>query len=414
MLHIQTRRQLLEEISDLRQKLADAEETLRAIGQGEVDALMVGEQVFTLRGADTAYRTALENLVEGVITLSTDGTIVYSNRHFAEMMRTELQKIIGTSLFNFTGPQGRENLGSLLKKDRGRIEIELNAADGTVVPCSLTTQKLFLEGSDSISTVIVDLTEPKRAEKELMGYREHLEELVKQRTSELEEANEQLQQFAYAASHDLREPLRMITSFAQALEKGYKGKIDEKANLYIDFIVGGTARMQNLINDILSYSRVVTQAKPFIPVDMEIVLSEVIINLKVSIDESKAVITHDKLPVIRADPDQMSQVIQNLISNAIKFRSKDKPPRIHVSARQNSEWLFSVKDNGIGIDPEDFRQLFILFRRLHREEEYPGTGVGLAIAKRIMQRHGGRIWVESEPGKGSTFFFTIPLANLKK
>jgi len=227
---------------------------------------------------------------------------------------------------------------------------------------------------------------------------------------ELNRSNQELEQFAYVTSHDLREPLRMMTSFAQALEKRYQGKLDDTADEYIQFIVDGADRMQRLIDDILTYSRVTTRTSPFEPVKMEDILQTVLVNLTVATEESKAEITHDPLPVINADASQMGQVMQNLVGNAIKFFEDDKPPVIHVSASQEgAEWVFSVKDNGIGIDPELFERMFDLFKRLVPQDKYPGTGVGLAVTKKIIQRHGGRIWVDSQPGEGSTFFFSIPL-----
>jgi light-regulated signal transduction histidine kinase (bacteriophytochrome) len=228
--------------------------------------------------------------------------------------------------------------------------------------------------------------------------------------AELDRSNKELEQFAYVTSHDLREPLRMMTSFSQSLEKRYKDKLDSTANEYIHFIVDGAARMQRLIDDILVYSRVTTRGQPFETVEMERVFQEVLLNLKAAVEETKAQIFHDPLPVIQADPTQMKQVLQNLIANAIKFHEEGQPSVINISSKHDdNEWLFSVKDNGIGMDPALFGRLFNLFQRLHPPDKYPGTGVGLAVTKKIVQRHGGRIWVESEPGKGSTFHFTIPL-----
>ncbi len=230
--------------------------------------------------------------------------------------------------------------------------------------------------------------------------------------AELDRSNKELEQFAYVTSHDLREPLRMMTSFSQSLEKRYKDKLDSTANEYIHFIVDGAARMQKLIDDILLYSRVTTRALPFESVDMDGIVQDALVNLRASIEETKATITHDKLPIIQADPSQMVQVMQNLIGNAIKFHREEVPPIVHISAMQEgNEWIFSVNDNGIGMDPELFGRLFNLFQRLHPPDKYPGTGVGLAVTKKIVQRHGGRIWVESEPDKGSTFYFSIPDVN---
>jgi PAS domain S-box-containing protein len=236
------------------------------------------------------------------------------------------------------------------------------------------------------------------------------EEVITKRTSALEDANNELQQFAYVVSHDLREPLRMITSFTQSLEKRYKNKLDKTADEYIAFIVDGTTRMQSLIDDILVYSRVGTRGAPFEPVNMEKILQDSITNLKVSVQESKAQISHDPMPVIEGDPSQLIQVMQNLLANAIKFHQEGKTPVIHITAKQGiNEWVFSVKDNGIGIDNELFGRLFTLFQRLNTQDKYPGSGIGLAVAKRVIQRHSGRIWVESQPGKGSTFYFSLPL-----
>ncbi|MBN1455076.1 MAG: PAS domain S-box protein [Methanomicrobia archaeon] len=254
-----------------------------------------------------------------------------------------------------------------------------------------------------------DITERKKAEEELQKYHEHLEELVKARTAELERSNAELQQFAYVASHDLQEPLRMISSYLQLLERRYKGRLDADADDFIFYAVDGAKRMQALINDLLAYSRVQTRGKPFEPTDAEQVLNLTLKNLQPAIEESNAKITHDPLPTVIVDEVQLVQVFQNLIGNAIKFRG-DEPPRIHISAEKGAnEWLFSVSDNGIGIEPQYTDKIFGIFQRLHSAQDYPGTGIGLAVCKRIVERHGGRIWVDSEPGKGSTFYFAIPI-----
>jgi PAS domain S-box-containing protein len=238
--------------------------------------------------------------------------------------------------------------------------------------------------------------------------RKKAEERLRKVAEELEKSNKELEHFAYVASHDLQEPLRMVGNYVQLLARRYKGKLGSDADEFIKFAVDGASRMQKMINDLLMYSRVETRGKPFVPTDCEVVLEKVITNLKVNIKERNAKITHNKLPVVIADESQLIQLFQNLISNAIKFCDK-KQPLIHISAeKREKDWLFSVCDNGIGIDPRYADRIFEIFQRLHTSSEYPGTGIGLAICKKIVERHGGSIWMESEPGKGSTFYFTIP------
>lgn len=228
------------------------------------------------------------------------------------------------------------------------------------------------------------------------------------RTEEMERSNKDLQQFAYVASHDLQEPLRMVSSYVQLLQRRYQGRLDADAEDFIGFAVDGATRMQRLIQDLLSYSRVNTHGNPPSPIDAGKVLSQVTTNLRLAIDESGARITHESLPVVEADATQLVQLFQNLIANAIKFCS-EIPPQIHVSAeKKDPYWVFSVRDNGIGLDPEFADRIFTIFQRLHSRKDYPGTGMGLAICKRIVERHGGSIWVKSAPGAGSTFYFTLP------
>jgi signal transduction histidine kinase len=233
-------------------------------------------------------------------------------------------------------------------------------------------------------------------------------EYLEKASAELERSNKELEQFAYVASHDLQEPLRMVSSYSQLLAERYEGQLDEKAKKYIEYAVDGAIRMQRLINDLLAYSRVGTRGNPIESTDAHSGLGEAIRNLAAMIEESKAIITNEELPMVRADASQLVQVFQNLLSNGIKFRGEDFP-RVHVSVRDGGrEWVFSVKDNGIGIDPQYADRVFVIFQRLHTRQEYPGTGIGLAVCRRIVERHAGKIWFESEPGKGSTFFFTIP------
>ena len=246
-------------------------------------------------------------------------------------------------------------------------------------------------------TTMLDITERKEAELALA-----------RRTEELARSNAELEQFAYIASHDLQEPLRMITSYTELLNKRYSPRFDEDAKEFMAFIVDAASRMKQLINDLLAYSRVGTRRKPPESTDSRTVLDNVLLNLQLALEEASATVTPDPLPTVTVDPVQLGQLLQNLISNAIKFRGAE-PPNVHVSAEaQGNEWIFSVRDNGIGIDPQHFDRIFMIFQRLHTRQQYSGTGIGLAVCKKIVDNMGGRIWVESEPGKGTTFFFTVP------
>lgn len=227
---------------------------------------------------------------------------------------------------------------------------------------------------------------------------------------ELKRSNDELQSFAYVASHDLQEPLRTISSFTQLLERRYGGKLDSDADEFIEYVVEAAQRMQQMINDLLDYSRIMTKVKEFEEINSEDILEEVIKSLKTTIDENNAVITHDKLPTVIADKGQLLRVFQNLIVNAIKFKKPDEPPRVHIACRkdeENNEYVFSVTDNGIGIEEQYFDRIFTIFQRLHTRDEYQGTGIGLSLVRRIVERHGGYMWVESEFGVGSTFYFSI-------
>jgi signal transduction histidine kinase len=246
---------------------------------------------------------------------------------------------------------------------------------------------------------------------------EHTLEELRRRTEELDRSrqalarsNADLEQFAYVASHDLQEPLRMVASFTQLLARRYAGRLDAKADEFIQFAVEGAKRMQRLLNDLLQYSRLSKPGEPFTEVDCAVLLREAVDNLRLIIQESGAMVTFGELPTVRGDRAQLAQLFQNLLTNAIKFRGAD-PPRVHVTAaQQDSAWVFSIRDNGVGIAPEHFDRIFLMFQRLEASGGRPGSGIGLAIAKRIVERHSGRIWVESELGKGSTFSFSISIS----
>jgi PAS domain S-box-containing protein len=238
--------------------------------------------------------------------------------------------------------------------------------------------------------------------------RKAAEERLKTALADTERSNKELEQFAYVASHDLQEPLRMVSSYTQLLAKRLEGQLDQDTQDFIGFAVNGANRMQRLIQDLLMYSRVTARGRPYEPVDLHQVLGEAVVNLQAAITGSGALVSNGDLPTLNVDYAQLVQVFQNLIGNAIKFHEEGEAPRVHISARRDGEeWIISVKDNGIGIDPKHFSRLFVIFQRLHGPQQYPGTGIGLALCQRIIARHGGRIWVESAPGQGSEFRFTL-------
>ena len=267
----------------------------------------------------------------------------------------------------------------------------------------VSAKALLIKDNDgkpiSFTGVCIDVTE----------LRKGTERLIIKLNEELLRSNKELERFAYVASHDLQEPLRMVSSFTQLLAKKYEDKLDHDAQEYIRFAVDGANRMYELINGLLDYSRIHTQGKSFIDVNLNRTLSNVIQNLELLINERNAVIKIDQLPVISADVTQMNQLFQNLIANGIKFSTKS--PRIYISSKsEEGQYIFSVRDEGMGIEPQYYNKIFQIFQRLLPKEQYDGLGIGLAICKRIVERHGGKIWVESEIGKGSTFYFTIPTA----
>ena len=357
-----------------------------------------------LRESEARLRRFYDSGMFGVYYHNLDGSVTDANDKFLEMIgytREDLRD--GLIQFDKMTPSEYRSLDEYAiaeLKATGMdtpYEKEFIRKDGSRIPIFLGAATIDEAHNEGV-VFVRDITERKKAE-----------EILNLKLEELARSNEELEQFAYVSSHDLQEPLRMITSYLQLLQRRYQGKIDDKADKYIYFAVDGASRMQNLINDLLEFSRVTTRAREPEPTDSEFVLNQVLSNLEIYIKENKATVSHDSLPEVMADSTQLVQVFQNLIANGIKFHSEEAP-KIHISAEKKaSEWVFSVQDNGIGIDPQYSEKIFEVFKRLHEKEEYPGTGIGLAICKKIVERHGGRIWVESELGKGSTFYFTLPI-----
>jgi len=347
-------------------------------------------------------RRLIEASLDPLVTIGPDGKITDVNASTEAATGLKRQELIGTDFSAyFADPRkAREGYERVFKEGSVRdYPLDLRHKDAGATPVLYNASVYSDEGGKVIGVFAAarDITERKRAEAQ-----------VHQVLAELARSNKELEQFAYVASHDLQEPLRMVASYVQLLARRYKGKLDQDADDFIGFAVDGAARMQRLIEDLLTFSRVGTRGKAFAPVDSAVVLKEALANLELVISESHAVVDYDRLPTVSADEVQLMQLFQNLIDNAIKFRG-EAPPHLHISAvEEGKEWVFSVRDNGIGIDPRYFDRIFIVFQRLHAGNKYRGTGIGLAVCKKIVERHGGRIWVESKPGQGSAFFFTLP------
>ncbi|MDI6876785.1 MAG: PAS domain S-box protein [Methanomicrobiales archaeon] len=359
-----------------------------------------------LRESEEKYRSLFNEDITGNFICSRAGEILDCNPAFLRMFGfLSREEALSSSVLDiYADPSEREELLARLEKEKrldGHERLR-KRKDGSPIPVIENVIGVFDDRGSLVGTkgYMIDNTERKRAE-----------EALKRSLENLEQSNADLERFAYVASHDLQEPVRMITSYAQLLRRRYGGRLDADADDFIGFIEQGGRRMQALIADLLEYSRIHSRATPFEPTDAGAVLREALEMLKLSIEEKHVAVTQDPLPPVLADPSQLRQVFQNLVGNAIKFGRADTPAAVHISARGEGDTVrFSVADNGIGIEPEHREKIFDLFQRLHGRERYEGTGIGLAIVKRIVERHGGGIWVESEPGKGSTFHFTLPAA----
>jgi PAS domain S-box-containing protein len=359
-------------------------------------------------------------LLHGIVQLASDGIIAIDDQERIRLFNRGAEEIFGYTADEVLG----EKLEVLLperyravhhaehlpyfsrahetsRRMGERREVYGRRKGGEEFPAEVSISKVDVEGRRLYNAVVRDVTERRRYEAAL-----------RERGEALQRSNDELERFAYVASHDLQEPLRMVASYTQLLARRYHGKLDAQADKYINFAVDGAQRMQALINDLLALSRVGTQGKPFERVDVAAVIRRTLRWLERALEEADGTVDVGPMPSVLGDAGQLDQLFQNLVANALKFRRPGVRPVVTVRAERRhapaEEWLFSVADNGIGFEPEFAERIFIVFQRLHTRAEYPGTGVGLAICKKIVERHGGRIWAESVPNAGTTFFFTIP------
>jgi PAS domain S-box-containing protein len=356
-----------------------------------------------LRESEERFRLIAETSSDVIFQLDLEGRITYCSPSAQRVLGFTPEEVTGFHLKRFFPKAEVTEAMHNFERDAAAervetVDAEIVGRTGSPIPIEATLTPIMEDGRVvGVQGHARDITERKRMEEELRR------------------SNEELEQFAYAVSHDLQEPLRVVKSYLRLLEDRYSDQLENKAEKYVDHAVGGAERMQEMIGALLDLSRVGTQGNDPAPADAEEILKRVLGSLERAIEDAEAEVTHDPLPTVMADEAQLAQVFQNLIANAIKFRREDVPPHVHVSAeREGDEWVFSVADNGIGIDPEQADRIFQVFQRLHTRDEYEGTGIGLALCKRIVERHGGRIWVESEPGEGTNFFFTIPVRDVQE
>lgn len=414
------RRNLQAELRETQAHIAELEATLNAIRRGEVDAVVVegpqGSRVFTLETSDEPYRILAERMNEGAATLTADGTILFCNARLAKMLDMPMEQVAGSTLFKLLASQSQagEVLAEAAKNDV-RAEAQLLRRDGSVAPVQLSVTQIPLAGNDGLCLVVTDLSAQKRVEEEVRRLNAELEAKVNQRTAELQTSNKELEAFTYAVAHDLRAPLRHIHAFSDMLACDAESKLSSEGKHFVECILAGTARMEILLEALLNLSRLGRQPVNCTNVDLKHLVHEVIDDLASETANRKIEWRVTELPAVSCDRELMRIVYTNLLSNAVKFTRK-QPKAVIEIGQQTSEGrvLLFVRDNGAGFDMRYADKLFGVFQRLHQERDFEGTGIGLATVTRILHRHGGKIWTQSEPGKGAAFYFTFEGAEARK
>jgi PAS domain S-box-containing protein len=355
-----------------------------------------------LKESEERYRKLVELSPDG-ICINVGGRYVFANQSMARNVGLDTpNEVIGKNAVDFVHPASRSTVVERIKQalenglPAAPVEEKYIRADGTTVFMEVAAVPLVYKGQNAAQVVIRDITERKKTEADL-----------KEQTRTLEKANRELEQFAYISSHHMQEPLRKVINFSGLLERRYKGRLDESADRYLDYLIDGAGRMKALIDDLLVYTRLDHSPPDRESVNLNEISAKVVADLREDVESIDDTITIDDLPCVDADAAEMNLLFHNLVSNAVKFHG-EQPLNVNISAKNDAgQWIFSVSDNGIGMDPLYSAQVFGVFRKLHPTGKYPGTGIGLALCKKIVERHGGRIWFESEPGEGSVFYFTL-------
>jgi PAS domain S-box-containing protein len=426
MSYLKSYEQLLRENAELSQRLEEANDTIEAIRTGQVDALVVndseaGHQLYTLKTADQSYRVFIEKMNEGAVTLNEDGIILYANSRFASMLGTTFSGVVGKLFGSFVSQDCltmfREVFAMAWQKDI-QIEVTLCKNDDAV-PCQLSLAVLQLDEGLSLSVIVTDLT----FQKKIQGLLKENNQRLTIANEELETSNHDLQQFASIASHDLQEPLRKILIFANMLRDRHARDLPAESCKYLDKIISSSQRMRSMASDILNYSGLSTNTHSLDEVSLEAVVAEILDDYELLLQERNVEVIVEELPVVEGNRGQLKQVFQNLISNSIKFSRHDKPPVIRIyctppnsqspGAGEVALCHIVVADNGIGFEKEYQERIFSLFERLNNKDKYEGSGIGLSITRKILERHHGRISAESTPGEGARFTISLPVKQPK-